>query len=299
VQQDHLRESGQSYDRDHLLAEYLQARRRLVTPQDVGLLHEPPVRRVEGLRREEVARLAGISPDYYLRLEQGRELHPSSAVLEGLARALRLDGDATPHLFRLARPPIAPIPPLDNSITPSVMTMVTAMPSVPLHVVNRYLEVLYANPLAQALSAGFRVGTNLTTMMFNPAVPRDSAWRTSARRAVAYLRASVGPEDEGAEITILLAQLHEMDPVFTTLWNRHDIVQASGYPVTFSHTSVGAIGVRFQTFTLPGTGGHKLGMYLAAPGSPSAEKLELLSLSAQDRTSQPDVRSSARTLRST
>jgi transcriptional regulator with XRE-family HTH domain len=265
---------------EHLLAEYLQARRRLVTPQEVGLLDEPAVRRVAGLRREEVARLAGISSDYYLRMEQGRELHPSAAVIEGLTRALRLDPDGAQHLHRLARPPLGSVPALDDSISRSVMTMLESMPSTPLHLVNRYLFVLYANPIAQALSAGFRTGNNLAAMLFDPAVPRDSAWRRSARRGVASLRASVGPEDDGPEITDLLARLHRMDPVFTELWNRHDIVQTSGHPVTFDHVSVGTIEVRFQTFIVPGTGGQKLGLYLAAPGSPSAEKLELLSLSS-------------------
>lgn len=253
-----------------------------MSPHDVGLRQTPSLRRVAGLRREEVALLAGISSDYYLRLEQGRELHPSSAVLTGLTRALALDRNAAAHLHRLARPPLIGMPRPDEPVSASLLGLIASLPSIPAHVVTRYLDIIHVNRLARLLSPGFRVGNNLVELLFHPAVPRDAAWHTTAVRAVAYLRSSVEPHDEGPRITQLLEGLHAMDPEFTRLWRRHDTGTPSGHPSTFRHPAVGSLELRYQTFDLPGTGGQSLGMYIPAPGSASAEKLAMLSLLADD-----------------
>ncbi len=261
-----------------LLADYLRARRRMVEPVDVGLPPGPGQRRVPGLRREEVAMLAGISGDYYLRLEQGRELHPSTTVLEGLARALRLDATSAAHLRRLARPPLNATAALDNTVSPSLRALIESMPTIPAYLLNRYLDIIYVNRLAGLLSPGFRVGNNIVKLMFHPAVPRDALWATTARRGVAYLRSSVDPLDEGPEITDLLTQLRAMTPEFDELWDLHETGEPAGNPSVFSHVAVGPIELRYQTFKLPGTGGQILGMFVPAPGGPSADKLEMLSL---------------------
>ncbi|WP_187264915.1 helix-turn-helix transcriptional regulator [Homoserinibacter sp. GY 40078] len=269
---------------DHVnpLAQFLRARRALVEPEQIGLPRGSSPRRVAGLRREEVALVAGISSDYYLKLEQGRELHPSAAVLDGVARALALDADGVAHLHRLARPPIVPIAAADEVVSPSLIGLLTSLPSVPAHITTRYLDILYVNRLAEVLTPGFRVGNNLVKLMFNPQVPRDAYWWVTARRAVAFLRATVDPYDDGPRMTALLADLHEMAPEFDELWERHESRMPGGHPSTFSHAEVGLIELRHQTFQLPGTGGQVLGMYIPAPGGPSAEKLQMLSVIAAE-----------------
>ncbi|TFC01035.1 XRE family transcriptional regulator [Cryobacterium adonitolivorans] len=264
------------------LADYLRARRTLVEPIDVGLPAGSRQRRVAGLRREEVAMLAGISSDYYLRLEQGRELHPSLPVLNGLALALRLDQAAVAHLHRLARPYLGERRQLDDTVSVSVRTLVEQMPAIPAYVLNRYLDILYVNALGRALSADFRPGNNLAKLVFFATSIHDKTWRATARRTAAYLRSSVDPTDDGPEITSLLENLHAGGAEFTEIWSRHETLSAWGTPTTFSHPEVGPIELRYQTFDLPATGGQMLGMFVPAPGGPSAECLQMLMLFTRD-----------------
>lgn len=271
------------------LARFLRARRSMIEPVDVGLPAGRSLRRVTGLRREEVAMLAGISADYYLKLEQGRELHPSSTVLEGLVHALALDADGATHLHRLARPsPGGAIATPVDTVSPSLLGLIASMPSIPAHVVNRRLDIIHVNGLGAMLSPGFRVGNNLVKLAFHPAVPRDAYWRLTAPRAVSYLRASVDPHDDGPEMARLLGELRALDPAFDAMWARHETRKPAGHPSTFAHPEVGSIELRYQSFDLPGTGGQALGMYVAAPGSPSADKLQMLSLLASKAAAEGD-----------
>jgi transcriptional regulator with XRE-family HTH domain len=269
------------------LAQFLRARRGMVDPEDVGFPRGRSPRRVAGLRREEVAMLAGISADYYLKLEQGRELNPSSAVLDGLIGALALDADGATHLHRLARPAVGGTT-WPEIVSPSLVGLITSMPSIPAHVVNRYLDIIYVNRLGEMLSPGFKVGNNLVKLTFHPDVLRDAYWRLAAPRAVAYLRASVDPHDDGPKITTLLGELRAMATEFQPLWARHETRMPAGHPSTFSHPDVGSMELRYQTFDIPGTGGQAVGMYVPAPGSPSAEKLQMLSLLAGQTAAEPD-----------
>lgn len=261
------------------LAQFLRARRSLVEPATHGLHGNRSPRRVSGLRREEVAMLAGISTDYYLRLEQGRELHPSTTVIEGLVAALALDRDGAGHLRRITRPS-APVAPVSGheTVSPSLIGLITSMPSIPAYVVNQRLDILYVNRLGRMLSPGFRMGNNLVALVFDPAVPRDAHWRLTACRTVAYLRASVDPHDRSPGLAALLDRLRAMDAAFQPIWERYETRMPTGHPATFAHPEVGSIELRYQTFDLPGTGGQALGMFVAAPGGPSAEKIQLLSL---------------------
>ena len=134
------------------LAAFLRARRELLKPADVGL-PDSERRRVEGLRREEVAMLAGISTEYYLRLEQGRDHQPSDQVLDGLARALQLDEDASRYLRELARPaPRRRRRSVPEGFDPAVQTLINSWPLTPTFVVNRNMTILASNPIARALS---------------------------------------------------------------------------------------------------------------------------------------------------
>jgi transcriptional regulator with XRE-family HTH domain len=169
------------------LGEYLRARRELVRPEEVEL---PAVgrRRVPGLRREELAMLAGISSDYYLRLEQGRDHHPSAQVIDALARALRLDDEATAHLRALAQPTSARPRTGEAERAPdSITQLIASWSDTPAFVQDRHMDVLAANALASALSPVFSPGVNLVRATFlDPEVRRlMSDWDNIARSAVA------------------------------------------------------------------------------------------------------------------
>ncbi|WP_062388964.1 helix-turn-helix transcriptional regulator [Demequina iriomotensis] len=270
------------------LAQFLRARRAMVQPEAVALTRGSSARRVDGLRREEVALLAGISTDYYLKLEQGRELHPSSTVLDGIGRALALDAPLLLHLHRLARPPLTPMAPPDGTVSPTLLGLLDSMPSIPAQVLNRYLDILFVNPLAERISPAFRAGGNLVKLVYRPEAPRDAGWRVDARRAAAYLRASVDPYDDGPEITHLLADLRKLEPDFESIWELHESAVPAGAPTFFHHPEVGVMELRYQVFDLPATDGQSLGMYVPAPGSPSAERLQLLSQLTYERSREGD-----------
>ncbi len=187
-------------DEPNLLGEYVRARRELVTPEQAKI----PVfgvRRVPGLRREEVALLAGISADYYLRLEQGRDRNPSVQVLEAIARVLRLDDTATAHLLRLgadgprrhrARPHRR-----KETVPPSITALLKTLP-LPAMVEGRYFDVLAANPLATALSPRFTPGANrLRSLFLDPAEQAlHPQWEKSSGGIVAAFREAVGTDTD-------------------------------------------------------------------------------------------------------
>jgi transcriptional regulator with XRE-family HTH domain len=174
-----------------VLGNYLRARREQIRPEDVGL-DAGPRRRVPGLRREELAMLAGISVDYYLRLEQGRDQHPSLQVLDALARALRLDIKATEHLHRLAglRPAHNPRPVAQT--TADGLDQLIEQISLPAIVTNRYQDVLAANAIARALSPGFNPGQNFLRWRLLAPAARDFFvdWDEATEVAVSGLRES-------------------------------------------------------------------------------------------------------------
>jgi transcriptional regulator with XRE-family HTH domain len=169
------------------LGEYLRARRALVRPEDAGLPARGR-RRVPGLRREELAALAGISSDYYLRLEQGRDRHPSPQIIEAVARALRLDEDATAYLHGLAQPEVAPHRGPPERAPTSIEHLIASWRETPAFVQDRHLDILAANALASALSPVFSPGVNLVRAVFlDPEVRRlnGDGWDRVAHSAVA------------------------------------------------------------------------------------------------------------------
>ncbi|MGA4727153.1 MmyB family transcriptional regulator [Micromonospora taraxaci] len=264
------------------LGEYLRARREVIGPGDVGLPAHGR-RRVPGLRREEAALLAGISADYYLRLEQGRDRHPSAQVLDALARALLLDAEATAHLHRLGAPVPARRPARRPERVPAgVRQLVGSWTETPAFVHGRYLDVLFANPLATALAPIFSAGVNLLRAVFlDPSVPTlYPALTAVAANAVAGLRAQVGTETDDPRLTELVDELTAGSERFRRLWARHDVsARAGGGLRVFHHPQVGELELRYEKFTISGTT-QSLVVYHAEPGSASARTLARLAVPA-------------------
>ena len=262
------------------IGEYLRARREQLRPADVGL---PDLgrRRVPGLRREELALLAGISADYYLRLEQGRDHHPSEQVLDALARALRLDEDATAHLHGLARPArrgarraaSAPVVP------PSLAQLIAGWPLTPAIVQGRLGRILAANALATALTPIYAPGQNgIRELLLDPEAQRlFRDWEGKVVDAVAGLRAHVGPDVDDPELAELVGELSVRSATFRELWARHDArPRSSGGTTRLEHPRVGPLELRFEKLEVVGAGGIVLVAYHADPGSTSERALELL-----------------------
>ncbi|MFZ1997720.1 MAG: helix-turn-helix transcriptional regulator [Solirubrobacteraceae bacterium] len=267
--------------------EYLRARRELVKPEDVGL--QPfGRRRVPGLRREELAMLAGISPDYYLRLEQGRDHRPSAQVVDALARALRLDNDARTHLHVLASPASTPRRHDGAEQAPrSIQRLIATWPLTPAVVQGRMMDVLAANDLAIALSPAYQIGANPVRVVFlDPearALYRD--WEAVAQTATAALRALVGPEIDDPHLAELVNELGERSEDFRRLWARHDVQPGPSRSHSLNHPLVGRLELQPEKLAITGAPGQHLIVFHVAPGSPS--EAALTELAARARAARP------------
>lgn len=267
----------------HEFGEYLRARRALVAPASVGL---PVVgqRRVAGLRREEVALLAGISTDYYLRLEQGRDHHPSAQVLDALARVLQLDQAATDYLHGLAAPPRRrPRGVRRETVPPSIGHLLETL-HLPAFVEGRHSDVLAANRLVGALSANVQVGRNRLLSVFLD--PDERAlfpdWDDVAVAHVAAFRHSVGTDTDDPRFVELVGQLSLGSNRFRQLWARQDVLARRGQPIRMRHPQVGELTVWCEKLAISGAPGQTLVVYHTEPGTESAEKLGLLASLAAD-----------------
>ena len=269
------------------LGEYLRARRQQVRPEDCGLV--PGARqRVEGLRREELAMLAGISAEYYLRLEVGRDMNPSPQVVEALARALQLDIKATKYLHQLASPTISH---WDQSVLDAAAEgldeLINQLP-FPAIVASRYQDVLAANPIAQALSPGFTPGQNfLRWRLLDPAARELYVdWEDATDAAVSGLRELAGAVPDDPRMQTLIAELSSASPRFRESWARANVGYRLGV-LHLRHPRVGDLYLSRNQLIVPhvphAAGQHML-IYHAEPGSDSARALEeLRSLSAPAR----------------
>jgi transcriptional regulator with XRE-family HTH domain len=268
-------------ERSNPLGDYVRARRELVTPEQAGI-PVLGVRRVPGLRREEVAMLAGISADYYLRLEQGRDRNPSVQVLESLARVLRLDDAATAYLLSLAaaEPRRRRRRPRKESVPPGVAQLVTTL-ALPAYVEGRYLDVLAANALATALSPRLVPGANrLRDAFLDPAEQAlYPEWESAGAGMVAGFRASVGTDTDDPRFIELVGELSLASPRFSRLWARHDVNACEGEPKRIDHPQLGVL--RLNRERLGVGGGRTLVIYHPDPGSDDAEKLTLLAAATQ------------------
>jgi transcriptional regulator with XRE-family HTH domain len=281
--------------RSNALGEYLRARRELVDPADVGL-RVAGVRRTPGLRREEVATLAGVSADYYLRLEQGRDRNPSPQVLESLARVLRLDASATRYLLGLsANRAAAPRRPRREVVPVGIGQLLGAL-GLPAFVENRGFDVLAANPLATALSPAIRPGGNRLRSMFLDPDEQDlhPGWERVVGGMVAAFRASIGTDVDDPRTVQLVGELTLASELFARLWARHDVKSLGGGPARLRHPQVGPLELRREKLPVADSDGQLLVIYHAEPGSDSARSLALLgSLAATGLRDDEDERTSS------
>ena len=262
--------------RANALGDYLLARREQLRPEDVGLVAGMR-RRVVGLRREEVATLAGISCAYYLRLEQGQDTRPSGQVVEALARALLLDLKATEYLHRLAnatdkrRPQSA-----EDTVAESLCQLIDQLP-VPVVVGNRYLDSLAANASARAFSPAMEPGENLLRWIFVAPAARDFYvdWDVVTDIVVCEFREVAGTDLGDPRLCAMIEELSAHSPRFPELWARADVGYRPG-PMHIRHPQVGDLHLHRTRLRVPHSDGQHLLIYHAEPGSESAKALEAL-----------------------
>ena len=260
------------------LGDFLRARRELVRPEDVGLRMDG-VRRTPGLRREEVALLAGISADYYLRLEQGRDRNPSVQVLESIARVLCLDDDHFAHLLSL----VAEVPrrrgrrPRKETVPTGVLKLLDSLVQ-PAFIEGRYFDILASNALARALDPRLTVGGNQLRDMF--LAPGQQAlypeWKRVTECFIANLRQSVGTDIDDPRFADLVGELSLASPLFRRLWARHEVRGQRGTPIRLDHPRIGELTLNRERLSVGGAESLKLVVYHPDAGSDSAEKLALL-----------------------
>ena len=259
---------------------FLRTHRARLSPQEAGL-RASGRRRVPGLRREEVARLAGVSTDYYVRLEQGRQQRPSRQVLDAVAGALRLDSGAVAELNRVAA--VAPRsvrrPPRTEHVGVHLRRLVDSWSETPAVVLGRSLDVLAGNRLACALGADFARRDNLARMVFlDPAAHGFfHAWQRAAASCTAALRraAAADPQDPG--LIALVGELSLRSDAFRSLWGRSDGPPTQPpAPQRFRHGEVGDLELHCETFSVDRAPGQRLVVFQAEAGSRSADALALL-----------------------
>lgn len=255
---------------DRALGEFLHARRAALRPQDVGMASHG-VRRVAGLRREEVAVLADVNVDYYARLEQGRERHPSPQVVDALAHALRLRPDARAHLHRLAGTPPADRPATDL-VGPDLQRLLDGFADCPAFVVNTALDILAANPRARALHSPFSPADNLARMVFlDPAArPFYADWTSTSRATAGHLREASGVAPDNARLRDIVRTLTARSPDFARLWTTHDVLAKTRDAKQLRHPVAGPLSLTYQSFDVRAAPGQQLIVY--QPAGPDAAR---------------------------
>jgi hypothetical protein len=269
------------------IREFLVSRRSRLTPAQAGLpTYGRGPRRVPGLRREEVALLAGVSVDYYTRLERGNAGNVSDEVLDALARALQLDDTERAHLFDLARAGQTTFPRRgrrpQSSIRPSVQHVLDGMAAVPAFVRNDRLDLLAANRIGRALYsaqfAGAAQPPNTARFVFlDPSAPTFYLdYERIARDVVAVLRAAAGHDPHDRDLSNLVGELSTRSERFRTLWAVHDVHRHDTGRKRFHHPLVGELDLTFESMELVADPGLTLFVYTADPGSKSEQALNLL-----------------------
>ncbi|ONI75218.1 transcriptional regulator [Actinosynnema sp. ALI-1.44] len=268
-----------------VLGEFLQARRAQVRPEDVGLSPIGERRRVPGLRREELAQLAGISVSYYTRLEQGQSRGASGPVLDSIAEALRLDRDEREHLRRLASAPRRAVAarPAPERVLPATLDLLAMMSGVPALVQGRCADVLAWNALGHALLAGHldadvRSRPNMARLVFLDARTRElyADWPRKARAVVGNLRLAAGRYPDDAALAALIGELSVKSPDFATMWADHRIRPCDAADYELHHPAIGRITLTQQAFDVARAPDQMLVTLTAPPGSPAREALARL-----------------------
>jgi transcriptional regulator with XRE-family HTH domain len=278
------------------IRDFLTSRRAKLTPDAVGLTTYGP-RHVPGLRREEVATLAGISVDYYNRMERGNLAGASDGVLEAIAGALRLDQAERAHLIDLARASRDQAMgrrrrPARRTVRPSVEWMVQAMTDVAAIVVDTRQDILVANHLGRALFApAFESTSTPNIARFTYLDPRaqefHADWNRTARECVAALRTQAGREPFNRDLSDLVGELSTLSAEFAALWATHNVRLHHTASKRFHHPVVGDLTLHYERLDLAADPGQEIFAYTAEPGSPSEQALHLLASWAADATARP------------
>lgn len=275
------------------LGDFLRARRARIQPADVGV-RAIGRRRVPGLRRDELASLAGVSVEYYVRLEQGRAPNVSDSVLDALAGVLGLDDTERDHLRNLARPARVARGSCPR-LRDGVRLLLESMSATPAFVLGRRMDVVGWNRLADAIAgwstspAGMR---NTARHLFLDPTARDfyPEWAAVAEETVAYLRLDAGRHPKDPKLAALIGELSIADETFRTLWAAHAVKEKTFGRKVIDHPVVGRLDLRYETLALPGDPDLTLVTYLAEEGSTTADRLALLGSWTADT---PEVRESS------
>jgi transcriptional regulator with XRE-family HTH domain len=264
----------------HELGEFLRSRRARLRPADVGL-PDRGHRRVPGLRREELAMLAGVSTDYYVRLEQGRKITASADVLDAIARALQLDEAERSHLYDLAKPrPPRRSPSRPQRVRPGVQLMIDRL-DTPAFVLGRRMDVLATNRLCRALLTDFDAmppaERNHARWVFLDPRARELYvdWETVARENVAILRMDAGRYPDDERLAALVGDLSLKSPEFARWWADHDVLVRGHGTKRYRHPTVGEIEISYEALQLADED-QTLFVYNTEPGSASEQALALL-----------------------
>jgi hypothetical protein len=271
-------------DRRTELTEFLRSRRARLSPEDAGVVPYGGRRRVRGLRREEVAHLAGVSVDYYVRLEQGRTENVSEAVVDAVARALRLDPQERDHLVRLTRPVRGakrPAPP--QRVRPQLRQLLDAMTDVAAFVVGRRTDVLATNHLGAALIADFDAlpprQRNFTRRFFSDESTAAEVWLDWPAKAgdlVAFLHLDAGRHPNDPALAELVGELSMRSETFRRLWADHPVRDKGHATVQIRHPVVGTLDLAYEAMRPTDDPDQTLVTYSAPPGSPAEASLRLL-----------------------
>ncbi|GIF51379.1 transcriptional regulator with XRE-family HTH domain [Asanoa ferruginea] len=267
--------------------EFLTTRRARVTPADAGLPHQGARRRVTGLRREEVALLAGVSPEYYVRLERGQATGPSAGVVDAVAGVLRLDDDERAHLGRL----LAALSPATrkrrrsvekDQVTPGVRVLLDSLDHLPAVVFNGRFDILATNALGRALLApvfDLPGRPNSARFLFlDEARARDlfPQWDRITADTVAMLRIEAGRHPDDPDLTELIGQLATRSTEFRARWATNDVRAPRAGTKTFRHPLIGRVTLPYETLRIDAVSSQLISVYTPRPGSPEADALRLL-----------------------
>ncbi|GAA2082861.1 helix-turn-helix transcriptional regulator [Kitasatospora saccharophila] len=262
------------------LGEFLRQRRARIQPSDVGLPELGRRRRVPGLRREEVAQLAGVSVDYYVRLEQGRGDGVSVEVLDAVARVLRLDGTERGHLHDLARPPRGTQRRAPQQVGPGLRLVLDAM-ALPVFALGRCMDVLAWNAPADAVIGFSELPPGERNMARHAFLGERGArlypeFERVAAETVAHLRLDAARHPDDPDLAALVADLTAGSPLFAELWARHGVREKASGRKRLLHPEVGELDLGYETLVPPGEPGLQLVVYTAEPGSVTAARLAAL-----------------------
>ncbi|MFD3484334.1 helix-turn-helix domain-containing protein [Streptomyces sp. NPDC058665] len=280
-------------ERNEGLSDFLRARRAAMDPEPLGL-HDTATRRVPGLRREELAALAGVSVDYYTRLEQGRPITPSDSVLEALANALRLDPAERSYLHAVARPRTGGrrrAPRTVQKVRPGIHALLARLEGTPALLLGRRTDILVTNRMARALLADFDAMPSRDRNAARWIVLDEAArslfaegWEKVASEFVGTLRMDAARHPDDSRTAELVGELSMKSERFRRWWAQQKVVQFSYHTKKLHHPVAGRLTLRTEALTFPGDPDQTLLTFLADPGSPSDEALTVLSVWAADHS---------------